>query len=148
MSRHSSAPAWVASGPALLDTVVLLARCAFFGTCTSEEIQELAATAYPISFEKGEPVTVQGAESLDCYVIEEGEVDVLVDGETVASLGENEVVGERGPLLGEKRTATVVATCHVVTYAISRERLLALVRKSPSAAEGMRACMRERYGPA
>jgi hypothetical protein len=142
----SQAPVWVASGADLLETVVLLARCAFFRTCTPEEIRELAATAYPISFEKGEPLTVQGDESLDCYVIEEGEAEVLIDGGRVATLGENEVVGERGPLRGETRSATVVASSHVVTYAISRERLLGLVRRSPTAAAGMRDYMRRRYG--
>jgi cytochrome P450 len=139
-------PAWLATGPALLETVVLLARCEFFRTCTPEEIHELAATAYPITFEKGEPLTVQGAESLDGYVIEEGDVEVWVDGECVATLGENEVVGERGPLRGETRSATVIAASHVVTYAIARERLLALARASATASEGMDAVMRRRYG--
>ncbi|MBW2317008.1 MAG: hypothetical protein JRH10_22850 [Deltaproteobacteria bacterium] len=56
------------------------------------------------------------------------------------------MVGERGPLMNEARSATVVATEHLVAYAISRERLLGLVEKSPSAAEGMFAFMKERYG--
>jgi hypothetical protein len=34
----------------------------------------------------------------------------------------------------------------VVSYAISRERLLGLVQKSPSAAAGMHDYMRSRYG--
>jgi CRP-like cAMP-binding protein len=79
-------------------------------------------------------------------VIEEGEVEVWVDGERVATLGENEVVGERGPLRGETRSATAIAASHVVTYAIARERLLALARASATASEGMDAVMHQRYG--
>ena len=64
----------------------------------------------------------------------------------MATSGENDVVGERGPLEDRARSANVVATSHVNTWAISRERLLALVEKSPTAREGMLAYVRERYG--
>jgi cytochrome P450 len=138
--------AWVRSGSELLATVVLLARCGLFQSCSAEEIQELAVTAYAISFEKGDRLTIQGAESLDCYVIQEGAADVQIDERMATPVGENDVVGERGPLRGENRSATVTATSHLVAYAISRERLLGLVERSPTAAEGMFAYMRERYG--
>jgi len=138
--------AWVRTGPELVATIVQLARCRLFQSCSPEEIQELAVTAYPISFEPGDRLTVEGAESLDCYVIVEGQADVLIGGEKVNEVDDNDVVGERGPLMDRARAATVVATEHLVAYAISRERLLGLVAKSPTAAEGMFAFMKERYG--
>ena len=55
------------------------------------------------------------------------------------------MVGERGPLEGRSRSATVTATSHVNTYAISRERLPALVAKSPRAAEDMYEYVRRRH---
>ncbi|MBW2316693.1 MAG: cytochrome P450, partial [Deltaproteobacteria bacterium] len=117
------AQGWVRSGPELVATIVQLARCNLFQSCSPDEIQELAVTAYPISFEPGDRLTVEGAESLDCYVIVEGEADVFIDGKKVNEVDENDVVGERGPLMNEARSATVVATEHLVAYAISRERL-------------------------
>ena len=137
--------AWVRSGPELTATIVLLARAGLFRRCTPQEIEELATTAYPMSFEPGDRLTIQGAESLDCYVIAEGEAEVVIDGRTVRTVGEHDVVGERGPLEGTARTATVTAMSHMATYAISRARLLDLAEKSPTAAEGMFAYMRERY---
>jgi CRP-like cAMP-binding protein len=98
-----------------------------------------------MSFEPGDPLTVEGAASLDCYVVAEGEAEVHIGGRFVRTIGENDVVGERGPLEGRERSATVTATSHMVTWAISRERLTALVESSARAAEGMYAYMRERY---
>jgi cytochrome P450 len=137
--------AWVRSGPELTATIVLLARAGLFRRCTPKEIEELAATAYPMSFEPGDHLTIQGAESLDCYVIAEGEAEVVIDGRRVRTVGEHDVVGERGPLEGTARTATVTATSHMATYAISRARLLDLATRSPTAAEGMFGYMREHY---
>ena len=106
---------------------------------------ELAATAYPMTFEPDERLCVEGAESLECYVIAEGEARVTIDGRTVRSVGENDVVGERGPLEGSARTATVTAQSDMTTYAISRQRLLALAETNPAAREAMFDHMRERY---
>ena len=43
-------------------------------------------------------------------------------------------------------TSTVTARSHMLTWAISRDRLLALVEKNPDARARMTAYMRERYG--
>jgi hypothetical protein len=137
--------AWIRTGAELTGTIVLLARAEFFRGCSAAQIEQLAETAYPMSFEPGDPLTVEGAASLDCYVVAEGEAEVHIGGRFVRTIGENDVVGERGPLEGRERSATVTATSHMVTWAISRERLTALVESSARAAEGMFAYMRERY---
>ena len=98
-----------------------------------------------MSFEAGEQLCVEGGEPLDCYVIAEGEATVTIGERTVARVGESRVVGERGPLEGRTRTATVTASTRMTTWAISRERLLALAAHSPAAAEGMYAEIHRRY---
>ncbi len=125
------------SGAELAAMVALLGRASLFRRCTATELEELAATAYPVSFEAGDRLCVEGGEALECYVIAEGEAAVTIGGRPVRTVGEDRVVGERGPLEGRTRTATVTATTHMATYAISRERLLALISRSPRAAEGM-----------
>ncbi len=136
---------WVRTGPDLASTIVLLARAGLFRDCSAAEIGALAATAYPMSFEVGELLCAEGGESLECYVIEEGEADVTIDGKLVNRVVANDVVGERGPLEGHSRSATVRATTHVNTYAIARQRLLELVENSPKAREGMFEYMKEKY---
>ena len=138
-------PRWLLEGADLAGTSVLLARAELFRGCTVDEIARLAATAYPMSFEAGDRLCVEGAESLECYVIAEGEALVTISGERIRKVGENDVVGERGPLEGTPRTATVTARTHMVTYAISRQRLLELVETSPRARQSMFRHMQERY---
>jgi hypothetical protein len=136
---------WLPSNIDVAQTMVLLARAELFSACDAAEIAELAATAYPISFEPGDRLCVEGAESLECYVIEEGDAEVTIGDERVRTIGEGDVVGERGLLEDSPRSATVTATSHMITYAISRQRLLALVEKSPKAKQGMFETMRRRY---
>jgi cytochrome P450 len=134
------------TGTSLARAAALLARTPLFRPCTADELAELAVTAYPMSFEPGDLLCTEGGVALECYVIAEGEASVTIGGQEVATVGEDDVVGERGPLTGEVRAATVTARTHMITYAISRERLLSLVKKSPAAAEGMFEYMRRRYG--
>jgi cytochrome P450 len=133
------------TGRDLAATVALLGRATLFSRCTAAELEALAATAYPVSFEPGEQLCAEGGEALECYVVAEGEASVSIGGRTITTVGENRVVGERGPLEGRSRTATVTATTHMTTWAISRERLLSLVAQNPAAAEGMYDDIRRRY---
>ena len=136
----------ISTGPELASTIVLLARAGLFQHCSAREIGALAATAYPMTFEAGDLLCEEGAESLECYVIEEGEADVTIRGELVNHVEASDIVGERGPLAGHTRSATVRATTHMNTFAISRQRLLDLAESSPRAREGMFAYMKDRYG--
>jgi CRP-like cAMP-binding protein len=98
-----------------------------------------------MSFEPGDMLCVEGAESPECYIIEEGHAAVTIGRKGVATVGEHDVVGERGVLLDTVRSATVTAMTHMITYAISRERLRALVADSPAAREWMLEEMHRRY---
>jgi hypothetical protein len=128
-------------------TVELLGRVPLFRGCKPEELQDLAASAYPISFERGDKLCVEGADAPECYVIAEGQAECTIGGDVVAVVGQDDVVGELGPLRGQARAATVTATTHMVTYAISREELARLVQRSPSAAAAMEEELRRRYPP-
>ena len=62
----------------------------------------------------------------------------------VASVGADDVVGERGPLFGRPRSATVTAVTHLVAYAISRRRLHQVAAANPAAARVMDEFIRAR----
>lgn len=125
--------------------VALFGRIAFFGGCTDDELHSLASTAFPISFSSGELICEAGAESLECYVMAEGFASVRVNGKEIATVGPGDVVGERGPVLDAPRSADVVATSHVNTYAISRDRLQRLIEDSAKARAGIEDAMATRY---
>ncbi len=137
------------SDPAELDaTIELLGRVPLFSGCRPLELRALASGAYPISFERGDELCVEGADSTECYVIAEGEARCTIGGKTVATVKQDDVVGELGPLRGQARAATVTATTHMLTYAISREELAKLVQSSPTAAAAMEEELRRRYATA
>jgi short-subunit dehydrogenase len=123
----------------------LLRRTPLFEACTADELQQIASTAYPIAFEESEALCVEGAESADCYVIVEGEGAVSIKGKPVGVVRASEVVGERAPIEGQPRAATVTATTRVLAYAISRDRLEEILSSNPSAAGHMRRLVRARY---
>src|SRR5262249_17864955 len=59
----------VRTGDRLAATVALLARNRLFQRCSRVQLEHLAATAYPMSFEPGDMLCVEGAESPECYVV-------------------------------------------------------------------------------
>jgi short-subunit dehydrogenase len=123
----------------------LLGRIPLFETCTFNELHRLASTAYPIAFQEGDVVCAEGAESSDCYVVVEGELTVSIQGRDVGVVRASEVVGERGPIEGRPRSATVTAATNVLVYAISRARLSALIMGNAEAAAHMRRVVKARY---
>ncbi len=142
-ARHDSVP--VRTGERLAATVGLLQSNSLFARCNKQELEQLAATAYPMSFEPGDMLCTEGGESPECYIIEEGQAVVTIGRKGVATVGEHDVVGERGVLLDTVRSATVTAMSHMITYAISRERLRALVAGNAPAREWMLEEMKRRY---
>lgn len=141
--RLDSVP--VRTGARLAATVALLQSNSLFARCSAKELEQLAATAYPMSFEPGDLLCAEGGESPECYIVEEGQAVVTIGRKGVGKVGEHDVVGERGVLLDTVRSATVTAMSHMITYAISRERLRALVESNTGAREWMLAEVRRRY---
>jgi cytochrome P450 len=125
--------------------VALLQRVPFFAPCSGEELASLATTAYPISFDPGEQLCVEGEEAPDLYVIAAGEADVFVGAEHIGAVGADDVVGERGVILDATRAATVTAASHMITFAISRERLRQVLEGSPHVVAAMREHVERRY---
>lgn len=117
--------------------VRLLASSEFFAGCSDDELAVLAETSYPLAFDAGESLVNQDEPSPDAFVIAEGTADVIVDGNVVATLGPDAVVGERGVLTGESRSATVTATSHLGVQVLSTERLRSIIESNPAAAARM-----------
>lgn len=126
-------------GAELETLIALFADVGFLAGCTRPELTSLASTAYPIAFDAGDVVMTKGADAAECYVIAEGEVQVQPEDRPAIAIGAGNVVGERGPLFGAPRSATVTAASHLVAYAISEARLRDVIAANPGAAAVMRA---------
>ncbi len=90
-------------------------------------------------------LTAEGTESNECYVIDDGHAVVTIGRTGMGKMSAGDVVGERGVILDKARSATVTAATHMLTYAISRERLREVVETNAAAREWMQAEMGRRY---
>jgi CRP-like cAMP-binding protein len=81
-----------------------------FAELTDEDLRKIATFANEDSVSPGATLLREGDFSNEMIAIESGTADVQRDGETVASIGPGDVIGELGVLEKELRNASVVAT--------------------------------------
>ncbi|MFN2424889.1 MAG: cyclic nucleotide-binding domain-containing protein [Candidatus Binatia bacterium] len=107
--------------------LALLSRNSFFQRCRRSELEFLAATSYPLRFQPGDALCREGTYASQCFVLAAGHAVVRIDRRGVGVVTRDDVVGERGVLLGTVRAATVIADAPTLACAIARERLESLV---------------------
>jgi MFS family permease len=90
-------------------------------------VEQLARGLEPVAVRAGQVVFGQGDLGDRYYVIESGEVDVVGDGQVVATLGAGEGFGEIALLRQSRRTAAVVARSNVLLRALPSDRFLPVV---------------------
>ena len=100
----------------------------------SSKIMRKDAKAEIRTIKKGKRLCEQGESSNDLYLLLDGVLAVLIDGEPVAEVGPGAILGERAALEGGIRTATLEAKtpCRVAVARpeqIDRAALLALAEK-------------------
>jgi MFS family permease len=102
----------------------VLRRLALFGSLPVAMIENLAQRAQHGVFGTGADIVTQGAEADGFYVIQEGRVEVFVDGSRRREEGPGEYFGEIALLRGGRRTATVRALEPVRVLALARDDFL------------------------
>ena len=115
-----------------------LAKLPLFGELDTYDLGQLAGWLVDIERRDGESLMEQGAMPDLLFVLETGTVDVLRDGERVASLGPGQVVGEISLIEPQRRTATVRATSDVRAVALPLERLDELEGEMPEIVRKLR----------
>ena len=81
-----------------------------FSELSDEEAHRLAAFATETSIAEGQILMKQGDYSVELIAIEEGNADVVKDGEKIASLKQGDLIGEMGLFERRPRNADVIAT--------------------------------------
>ena len=109
-----------------------LRRLELFRSCNDHSIDLLARTIdEEVVFPAGKLLCDQGKPAQCCYIVLEGEVEVRVAGEPVATVRAGHTVGERGVLGRAPRNATVVAATEVRVYRLNDSRLRKLTNTAP-----------------
>ncbi|TRY97328.1 hypothetical protein DNTS_020612 [Danionella cerebrum] len=86
-----------------------ISKNVLFAHLDDNERSDIFDAMFPVTHIAGETVIQQGDEGDNFYVIDQGEVDVYVNGEWVTSIGEGGSFGELALIYGTPRAATVKA---------------------------------------
>jgi CRP-like cAMP-binding protein len=121
----------------------LLARVPLFDQLSKKELREVANLATRLDLPAGRELTREGRRGHEFIIVLEGDVDVLIDGETVASPAAGQCYGEIALLSDRPRTATVVARTAVTVDVIGRSELAELMARQPAIETRLRAAMAE-----
>ncbi len=90
-----------------------LAGLSLFADLSRPQLEAVAHTLEEEMFSEGQRIIRQGFAGTGFYVLLDGEVKVVIDGQERARLGRGEFFGEVSVLLGEPPVADVVAVRHV-----------------------------------
>lgn len=120
-----------------MDVVFLLKSVPLFAGLSGEQLLPVADIVQRVDFDKGEVVFEQGQLGNHVYLVLEGEVDVLHDGECVAVLGKKECFGEMALLDSGPRSASIRTRSYVSLWAIAREDFQDLLDLHPALGKGV-----------
>lgn len=115
----------------LVDKVFSLKSVPIFESLAESSLLDVARIMTYEEFKQGELFIEKGDVAEDMYIIKKGKVAVVDGDALLATLGENEIVGELAILAPIKRTASVKAVTDVLLYKIQREYFLDLLYEKP-----------------
>jgi CRP-like cAMP-binding protein len=121
-----------------------LRKVPLFRGVDDQKLRLLAFMSERVVFEAGENLVVEGDYGDTAYIILSGSADVLIGAagaeQLVATVAENDFVGEIAILIDVPRTATVRARSEVIALSVSKEHFFKLLSNFPDmAVEVMRA---------
>lgn len=115
-------------GPGRLAT---LARMPLFQWCTESELLIVAGRCRPISLPAGSLVFREGDTGREFYLVVAGRVQVVKNGNPIATLGPGSTVGEMAMLDQPLRSATVQVAEDAELLVITRESFFHLLKGNP-----------------
>jgi CRP-like cAMP-binding protein len=109
-------------------------------------LEQLAARLSPVHARAGDEIIRAGDHGDRFYVVDAGEVEVLVDGKPPRREGAGEYFGEIALLKDVPRTATVRAATDADLFALDRDDFLPAVTGHAASAQAAEAVIGSRLG--
>ena len=109
---------------AIAQRIEVLARVPLFAGLGKRQMQTMARACSSHRWPAGSRIVVEGSMDQSCFVIVEGNVDVLRGGRSIAQLGPGDFFGEIALLDPGPRSATVTTATEVVAVELSRTDFL------------------------
>jgi CRP/FNR family transcriptional regulator, cyclic AMP receptor protein len=110
----------------------LLAACPLFGGVRSDDVAAIAERALEVDFPADHVIARQGEIGTGLFVIVEGTVRVVRDGDELARLGPGDFFGEMSVIDGLPRVAQVIATTATSCLALASWEFERLVLDHPT----------------
>jgi hypothetical protein len=126
--------------------VSLLAATPIFAPLPNSSLEHLATLLHEVEMPADTIVFSQGDHGDGFYLVESGEVDVLIDGTQVAALGPGDYFGEIALLRDVPRTATIRTRVPVRLQRLDRAPFLATVNGSAASADAAATVVGSRMG--
>ena len=130
---------------ALQDCQGLIVRVPFFKDADDVFISQVVMILKLNHYLPQDNVIEEGTTGDQMFFIASGSLQVLVGGESIATLSTGRFFGEIAVLFGQmKRTATIRATTNCVLYSLSRQDLNEILETNPAMATKLRKIAEER----
>ena len=121
-----------------------LRSIALFDTLPSQARAAVAQHADELDVSEGTELARQGDFAYEFFVIEEGNAEVLRDGERIAELGPGDFLGEMGIVGKVVRNATVRTTSPARVIVMSEQDFRSMARTNPEVASRITAAVEQR----
>jgi CRP/FNR family cyclic AMP-dependent transcriptional regulator len=121
-----------------------LRRCPFFAGLSRGELLELAKVSEDMEVEEGKVLTREGQSGSEFFVIVDGEVSVMKNGQEIRTLGPGDFFGEIALLEDTPRTATVVAKTPLRFFVLTRQSFRSMLAHQPELEQKVLAALEER----
>ncbi len=112
----------------------LLARAPLLAGVDPEGIARIASRVVEVEFPRDHVIARQGDVGTGFFLVANGSVRVVRDGETIARLGPGDFFGELSVLDGQPRIAHVIADEPTVCLALATWDFEAVVKEQPAVA--------------
>ena len=124
--------------------VARIKSLSMFSEASDDALELLARAADEVTIGPGHHLIRQDHPSGEAFVIERGQADIVVDGETVAEVGEGALIGELAFLDPGPATATVTSATEMTVLVLPHNRLDAICAENPAMLRTMAAELAQR----
>jgi len=124
--------------------VVYLSRVPMFSTCSSQQLERLAASTAERDVDAGEDIVREGSAGDEFFVLADGAATVARGGREVATLGSGDYFGELALLDPAPRDATVTASKPSNLLVLSRDAFKKALDELPAFRDAVLAGMARR----
>jgi CRP/FNR family transcriptional regulator, cyclic AMP receptor protein len=121
-----------------------LKKVPLFAGLDDKELQQIAASMRERKFKAGDTVTQEGAGGVGFFVVEQGQADVSVGGESKGSVGPGDYFGEIALINESPRTATLTARTDMLCYGMTPWDFRPLVESNSTIAWKLLTAMAEK----